>query len=253
VAWHQLGMLAGEQEQWAEAERCYRTSLAIRERIGALAGPNGASVTCYRLALVAEGADRPREAEGWYKRALELDEQVHPGGLDSAIDLNNLANLLKDEVRAERAPATRLAEARGYAERARAIKETLDASSEIWKTLNILAQIAELEGQTEEARTYRRRERETFAAFAGNRWHIDRQHGPLIAAIAAAARGDKQAREAVEARLPQLEANGWHIEAATRRIWAGEREWQALAEGLDNQDALLVRRVLETLAEGSGE
>jgi hypothetical protein len=97
--------------------------------------------------------------------------------------------------------------------------ETLDASSGIWATLGILADIAEMEGRTEAAQGYRRRERGTFAAFAGNRYHIDREHGPLIAAIAAAATGDQQARETVEAQLPQLEAKGWHIEAATEVTW----------------------------------
>ena len=67
-------------------------------------------------------------------------------------------------------------------------------SSEIWNTLGILADIADLEGRAEDARDYRRRERETFAAFEGNRYHIDQQHGQLIAAIAAAAKGNKEAR-----------------------------------------------------------
>ena len=113
--------------------------------------------------------------------------------------------------------------------------------------------IADLEGHAEEARDYRRRERETFAAFAGNRYHIDQQHGQLIAAIAAAAQGDAQAREAVEAVLPQLEERGWKIAAPTRRIWSGERDWHSLAEDLDRQDALLILRVLETIAQPAGE
>jgi hypothetical protein len=52
---------------------------------------------------------------------------------------------------------------------------------------------------------------------------------------------------ALEAALPQLEANGWHIADATRRIWAGKREWGALVEELDGSDALLVLRVLEEI------
>ncbi len=133
------------------------------------------------------------------------------------------------------------------------MRAVLDASSEIWMTLNILANIADLGSQTEEARNYRRRERETFAAFEGNRYHIDRQHGQLIAAIAAAAKGDAEARAEVEARLPRLEEDGWKIAAATRHIWAGERDWHALVEDLDNQDALLVLRVLETIAQRAPE
>jgi len=250
VAWHQLGMVAEEQKEWIDAERCYRESLAIKDRLGDAAG---AAMTCNQLANVAVLAEKPDEAEGWYKRALELDERVQPGSPSHATFFNNLAYLLVSEVGAGRAAKTRLAEAKGYAERALAIRETLDASSEIWMTLNILANIADLGSQTEEARNYRRRERETFAAFEGNRYHIDRQHGQLIAAIAAAAKGDAEARAEVEARLPRLEEDGWKIAAATRHIWAGERDWHALVEDLDNQDALLVLRVLETIAQRAPE
>jgi tetratricopeptide (TPR) repeat protein len=248
--WHQLGRVAQEQHQWAAAERYYRKCLAIKEQLGALAGPTGASATCGQLAFLAIVAGRPSEAEGWYKRALELEERVDSSGFLTAGLLNNLANLLTNEVRAGRAPATRLAEARGYAEQALAIKEPLDASSAIWTPLSILAQIAELEGRAEEARAYRRREREAYAAFAGNRYHIDQQFGTLIAAIVAAAKGDVQTREAVEKALSQLEADGWQIAAAVRRIWEGEREWQALAENLGGEEALVVRRVLEMLEQG---
>jgi hypothetical protein len=193
------------------------------------------------------------EAEGWYKRALELFEQTHPGGTEKVKIYNNLAYLLVSEVGGGRAAKTRLVEAKSYAERALAIRETLDASSEIWKTLGILANIADLEGRAEEARDYRLRECETFAAFEGNRYHIDRQHGQLIAAIAAAAKGDVQAREAVEEVLPQFEGAGWKIAAATRRIWAGERDWHALVEDLGREEALLVLRVLETIAQPAPE
>ncbi len=250
VVWHQLGMVAEEQEEWAEAEHCYRESLAIKERLGDAAG---AAMTCNQLAMVAKNSGRPDEAEGWYKRALELDEKVQLGSPSNAKHLNNLANLLVSEVRAGRALRTRLAEAKDYAEQALAIMERLDASSGIWTDFSILAEIADLEGRAEEARDYRHRERETFAAFEGNRYHIDRQHGQLIAAIAAAAKGDAKAREAVEAALPQFEENGWKIAAATRHIWAGERDWHVLVEDLDNQDALLVLRVLETIAQPAPE
>ncbi len=251
VAWHQLGRVAQEQKEWVEAERCYRESLAIEERLGNAAG---AATTCNQLAIVARNSGRPDEAEGWYKRALELDEQVQPGSPLHASHLSNLASLLVHEIQVNPASRTRLAEAKGYAERALAIKEKLDASAvEIWTTLGNLAGIADLEGRTEEPRNYRRRERETFAAFEGNRYHIDRQHGQLIAAIAAAAKGNAKAREAVEARLPRLEETGWKIAGATRRIWAGERDWHALVEGIDRNSALLVLRVLETVAQPTPE
>ncbi len=246
VAWHQLGRVAQEQREWAKAERCYRESLSIEERLG---NTTGAARTCNQLAIVSQGVGRPSEAEGWYMRGLELYEQTNPGGPESARTLSNLANLLVDEVQAGRAATTRLAEAQRYARQALTIDETLDASMEIWQDFAILAEIADLEGYVEEVRDYRRRERETYAAFAGNRYHIDQQHGPLIAAIAAAAQGDTQAQEAIEAALPQLEEKGWKIAAPTRRIWSGERDWDALVEDVDSQNALLILRVLETIAQ----
>ncbi len=47
----------------------------------------------------------------------------------------------------------------------------------------------------------------------------------------------------------QLEEDGWKITAATRRIWSGERDWDALVEEVDSEEALLILRVLETIAQ----
>ena len=163
IVWHQLGRVAEEQKAWAEAERCYRTSLAINEQLGDTVG---AARTCNQLARVAQLAGRPTEAEGWYKKAIVIAEGLKDDKT-MAIRLNNLANLLLNETRAGR--GERLAEARGYAEQALAIHETLDVSSGIWETCYNLAGIADLEGRADAARDYSRRERATFAAFAGNR------------------------------------------------------------------------------------
>jgi hypothetical protein len=160
--------------------------------------------------------------------------------------LYGLANLLRLEIRAGRALPSRLIEIKSYAEQALAIIDSLDVPEDRWKTLNILADIADLEDRPEAAREYRRRERTTFAAFEGNRWHIDNAFGDLIAAIAAA-QGNAEARTAVEQELPQLEGIGLPIAEATRRIWNGEREWKALVEEIDRGSALLVLRVLEEL------
>ncbi len=242
--WYHLGRVAQEQRTWAEAERCYRESLALDERVENTAG---AATTCNQLALVAVGAGCPAEAEGWYKSALVRIERVEPGGMDHAICLSNLADLLVEEIQAGRAARSRLVEARRYIEQAWRIKEQPGVSAKIWKTYNILARIAQLEEQLEVAQDYRRREREHFAAFTGNRYWIDRWHAPLIKAIMAAARGNAQAQAAVEAELPRLEGQGWHVSEAVQHIWQGERDWHILAEGLDPASALLLLRVLETL------
>ncbi len=250
VAWHQLGRVAQNQRMWTEAVRCYRESLALKERVGDIAG---AANTCNQLAMVAEGVGCPAEAEGWYKGALERIERVEPGSMAQAKCLNNLAGLLVDEVRAGRATRSQLVEARRYAEQAQRIREQPGISADIWTTYGVLAKIAELEERPEGVRNYRRQERESYAAFAGNRYRIDQQHADLIEAIVAAARGDTQVQEAVAAKLPELEKHGWDVSDAVRRIWKGERDWQGLAEGLDGQNALLILRVLETLASPSSD
>lgn len=174
---------------------------------------------------------------------MHLNSPLH------ASHLNNLADLLKNEVQARRQPHTRLVEARELAERALAIVEKIgDLSLEPWKDYSLAAQIADMEGRSEEASTFRRRERETFVQFAGNRWHIDKQFGELITAIAAGALGNEQARAAVEPVFAQMEAGDWgKVPPVIRRIWAGERDWHSLCEEIDRNSALLVSRVLEEM------
>ncbi|HEX8920786.1 MAG TPA: hypothetical protein VF766_04880, partial [Pyrinomonadaceae bacterium] len=72
---------------------------------------------------------------------------------------------------------------------------------------------------------------------------------PLLQGIAAVARGDSQARAEIEESLLEVEEGGWKIADAVRRIWAGEREVDALTAGLDEEDSALVRRVLELVGE----
>lgn len=156
-------------------------------------------------------------------------------------------------VKAGRVSQAQLDEARQYAERSLHIQEQPGISIESWKTFAILAEIAELKGQIEQAEDYRGREREAYATSEGNRYQTDRQHGPLIATIADAARGDDRARVQVEELLPTLEQRGWHVTSAVQCIWAGERDWQALVNDLDGPDALLVLRILETIAQSKEE
>lgn len=63
--------------------------------------------------------------------------------------------------------------------------------------------------------------------------------------------GAAEARAEIEALLPKLEANGWRLTAATERIWAGERDVEALTNEVDPNSALLVRRILELVEENA--
>jgi tetratricopeptide (TPR) repeat protein len=240
IYWHQLGMVAEVEKEWDEAARCYRESLAIEERLGNL---QGAAQTANQLALVAKGAGRPAQAERWYLRAIEIDEQLG-NPKEVAIDYSNLANLYLSQ--------NRLEEAETYAHKAREIMETLDLSSEPWATYGILAQIAEQRGQTEEARRWRRKEQETFAAFPGNRAHLA-NFQQLITDVARAAQGEEKLKAQIRSAFPQLKQGNWQIVDAIEAIWAGERDWYGLTEGIDRNSALLVRMILEQVTGESPE
>jgi tetratricopeptide (TPR) repeat protein len=74
---------------------------------------------------------------------------------------------------------------------------------------------------------------------------ILRQFDPLLQAIAAVARGERDERAEIEALLQQMEANGWRLSAAAQALWAGERDAAALTAGINANSARLVIRMLE--------
>ncbi|MCA0353988.1 MAG: tetratricopeptide repeat protein [Chloroflexi bacterium] len=247
IIYHQLGVVSQEQKDWSNAEQYYRQSLAIEE---SLRNNLGAAQTCNQLAIVTKSAGKPNEAEDWFKRALRTPDLP---AFEKATTLNNLANLIADQIQARAWSTSRLAEAQAYAEQALAIRKELDpAIAEIWKTFGILANIADLAGQSVQATEYRQQARIAYSAHAANRWHINQQAGNLIAAIVAATQGNQEVRTAVEHLLPQLEAGGWVISHAIQRIWAGERDWHALCAEIDPNSALLILRVLEELEKDEG-
>jgi hypothetical protein len=63
------------------------------------------------------------------------------------------------------------------------------------------------------------------------------------------ARGDDTQRAEIEQVLADLQTKGWMLVDATRRIWAGERDLAALAQGLDIQDTALIARILQFVAD----
>lgn len=74
-----------------------------------------------------------------------------------------------------------------------------------------------------------------------------RELDPFLRSVAAVARGEEEPRERVEEALPKFEEKGWHLTEPVRRIWEGERDPEALTEGLDAQDSRVVRRILELI------
>lgn len=247
VIWHQLGVVTQEQAQrveaqhaapyYEEAERCYKESISINEGLGNF---SQAAATCNQLANVAVNAERPAEAERWYLRAIELGEKLNLVG-ELGKWLSNLAGLYLSQAR--------LAEAQKYARRALAIKETLDLSSEPWTTYSILAQLAERQGRLDEVRAWRRKEQESFAAFAGSDTKI-KEWQPVIAAVVAACQGNEEARNQLEPFLQEMgQTEDWkNLIPILRRIMDGERD-QDIVTGLDRTDALIVTRILQALSD----
>ncbi|GAA5527234.1 hypothetical protein [Herpetosiphon gulosus] len=72
---------------------------------------------------------------------------------------------------------------------------------------------------------------------------------PLIEVIAAIAHGDATRRAEVEFLLPQIDNNGWQIQAAVEAIWAGERNFSQLSAGLDTNSAAIVQAILVAVSQ----
>ena len=157
VIQHQLGRVFQEEGQWDQAEQHYREAASLHEKQGNLAG---AAQTWNQLATVSQRRGKLEAAEMWYRKAI-VGMQNPPSGDRGARCFNNLAILLQNQ-------PGRLAEARQLAEEGLAIDKTLDpGAAEIWKTYNLLAQIADKESQPDKATEYRHLAREAKRNFAG--------------------------------------------------------------------------------------
>ena len=204
-------------------------------------------------------AGRPADAERWYRRALE-DFEATGQQQYVATAANNLAvhRLPAGERPEEFAGRDLLAEAETWARKAAGIMEQIgDPSLRVWTTYGILAQIAQARGDGEGARGWRRKERAAYVAFPGHWARLETQWGPVVQAVAAAARGDAQARAAVAELLGQLARTDdlCNLAAALRRVLEGARDAEALAEelALDCIDYLILHKALEALEAPPGD
>lgn len=104
--------------------------------------------------------------------------------------------------------------------------------------------------QGAKAKESQREELNTYVTSPGHWAQLEFQWGDVVRAVIAGAQGIAEARQAVATGFEQWESHGWQVSAAFQRIWAGERDWEALSEGLDNNSALIVWQVLEGLRGG---
>jgi tetratricopeptide (TPR) repeat protein len=269
ILWHQLGMVAQEAAQrnaveraalLEEAENAYAESLRLKEAMGDKAL---AATSANQLAIVAQLAGRPADAERWYRRAIELKEKFSTPS-DLASSLNNLAALLltvhgqPPEARPSAfAGRDLLEEAETWARKAVKIDEAIgDPSLEIWKDYSVLAQITQARGDETAARDWRRKARAAYVAFPGHWARLQGQYGALVRAIAAAMQGEQKALDFLSTMYPQMEAGGsdWHaMPEAIRQLLTGARDLDEIADALalGGTQYLLLSKALEIL-EGGG-
>jgi tetratricopeptide (TPR) repeat protein len=145
TSWYLLGIVCTKGQQWEQADRACRESAKIREQRGDVAG---AAETYAQLAVLNVAMNKPTEAEAWYRKALQGYQAVGDKRYKS-VALFNLANLLTVQ-------PNRLIEAKQLAEEALAIQENLDSAAvDIQTTYNLLAEIANAQGETDKAKEYR--------------------------------------------------------------------------------------------------
>ena len=70
--YHELGIIAHEQRDFASAEQWYRKSLAIKEKQG---NEHGAACTYHQLGMIAEERRDFASAEQWYRKSLAIWEK----------------------------------------------------------------------------------------------------------------------------------------------------------------------------------
>jgi tetratricopeptide (TPR) repeat protein len=237
AVWHHLGMVYEKGQQWDAAEDAYRTSAQIKESLGNLAD---AAITWRQLGNLNALVGNLGEAEAWYRKALKQYQKLE-NQADASQTLSGLAFILQNQPH-------RLSEARQLAEEAFAINKILDpAAAEIWKTYGILAMIADKQGDSTQAKEYRRQARQAKAAFAGTQYEL-RQYGQLIARVVVAV-DDAEIREQLEIEMENFAEVWQNLVAVIRRILAGERDENILCEPLNSQDSMIISAILRGIAD----
>jgi tetratricopeptide (TPR) repeat protein len=145
TGYHQLGMLAQDRGDYEEAERQYRRSLDIKERLGNQAGM---AIAYHQLGMLAQLRGDYEEADRQYRRSLDIKERLgHQAGMATSYhQLGMLAELRGDYEEAER-----------QYRRSLDIEERRGNQAGIATSYHQLGMLAQARGNYEEAeRQYRR-------------------------------------------------------------------------------------------------
>ena len=77
--------------------------------------------------------------------------------------------------------------------------------------------------------------------------HVLTKYCRVIDGVAAAANGNEAVKPEIEGLFERFEKGNWRIVDPIRRIWAGERDPQALTQGIDGNSAAIVLAILHRL------
>ena len=141
---HELGNLAYQRGEHAEAERLYRQSLSIKERLG---DPAGMAISVHQLGMLAQARGDLAEAERLYRQSLAIKERLGDlAGMASSV--HQLGRLAQDR--------GDLAEAERLYRQSLAIKERLGNQAGMAISVHQLGMLSQARGDLAEAeRLYR--------------------------------------------------------------------------------------------------
>jgi tetratricopeptide (TPR) repeat protein len=239
VGYYQLGYAYAETHNWEEAEKAYRTSAEIQASQGMIFGDNGAAATWNQLGLVCRSQGKLDTAEDWHRKALEVF-QPSDDPVRISVILSNLASLLVEQPH-------RLANARQFAERSLAVKLTLDPNAtEIWKTYQILAEVATQQGRIEANRTYRRQMRQSYNVFPGAQAKFQLNDMFFIKGVVAATKRT-DIRKTLEASLQGASPDQKSFVTAILQLLNGEWDEDTLCNSLGCSKSAIICAILHDL------
>ena len=257
-----LGNLGVAHKNLGEARQAigfYEQALAIKREIGDRRGEGGALGNLGNAYLIL---GETRRAIGFFEQALGIDREIGDRRGEGTA-LGNLGAAYADLGEARRAIgyckqalaiASEIGDTDGVARHSLNMAYSYAQQGELGRALLLAQQAAEIFTKIGRAQ-HARRAQQLVAQLQGGAapsvgpspTEILQQFAPLIEAVVAAARGNRQARAAVEAAFGQFERVGWRIVEPIRRLWSGERDEADLTAGIDPNSALIVREILKQL------
>ncbi|HEY4640470.1 MAG TPA: tetratricopeptide repeat protein [Thermoanaerobaculia bacterium] len=246
--WHQTGMVYQDMGATEAAEETYRKSLALKVRLGDVAGQ---ADTLSQLGnLYDDVLGHPEEAAAFYFQAatkyVELKDEASEG-----LVRNNLAETLRK--------LSRLDEARREIARATECRKPLGHAGEIWASWCVLSRIETDSGDPAAAASAKRKAIEAYLAYrrdGGENHYNDGRLALAVTQVLLAGEREEAASELQQiAADPDLPAWLRPFVEALQSIVAGSRD-RALADAPDLgyrmvAEILFLIETLEQQAQGS--